>query len=167
MLVGELLGGTVTALDPVTLDATPVLALPEVAPRGDRRLAHGEVRGVYDLAPRPASDEVWAAHLLLGTDTPQPALDFESTVFPAVSVLGPSLDREAVLATDAADVVGLDGAFGDVVSGPRAKLPLGFQKTPYLNQPPPLRALTEFSTSDSLQDFLRVLEGERAISSGG
>ena len=35
---------------------------------------------------RPGTSELWVAHLMLGTDTPQPTLDFQSTVFPALSV---------------------------------------------------------------------------------
>ena len=38
-------------------------------------------------AARPGTDELWVAHLMLGTDTPQPALDFDNTVFPALSIL--------------------------------------------------------------------------------
>ena len=77
------------------------------------------MRGVYDLAPVPGSGELWAAHTLLGTDTAQPDLDFESTVFPAVSVLGLDGTWQETLSTDAADVVGIDGAVADIVSGPR------------------------------------------------
>jgi hypothetical protein len=60
-----------------------VWKVPDLAPRADPRLANGEVRGLYDVALRPGSDELWTVHLLLATATPQPALDFETTVFPA------------------------------------------------------------------------------------
>ncbi|HEY4238537.1 MAG TPA: di-heme oxidoredictase family protein [Kofleriaceae bacterium] len=117
--VSHLLAGTVTALDPADLSTRMTLTLPDTAPRGDRRLAHGQVRGVYDVAGRPGTAEVWFPHLLLGTDTSQPELDFESTAFPAVSlVTGGTYQR--TLSTDAEDLVGTDGAFGDVVSGPHA-----------------------------------------------
>ena len=43
--------------------------IPDIAPRGDARLAHGQVRGLYDVAARPGSDELWVAHVMLGTDT--------------------------------------------------------------------------------------------------
>ena len=72
LLVTHLLGPGVTAIDPATLAARRDLAIPDVAPRGDSRLAHGQVRGLYDVAARPGTDELWVAHLLLGTDTAQP-----------------------------------------------------------------------------------------------
>jgi hypothetical protein len=56
--------------------------------------------------------------MMLGTDTPQPTLEFDSTVFPALSLFddqGNQLARLTV-STDPND----GGAFGDVVSGPRA-----------------------------------------------
>ena len=114
------LDGRVSAIDPAEMSVTGEWSVPDADPRGDRRLAHGEVRGLYDLAPRPGTDEVWVAHTLLGTDVAQPALDFESTAFPALSLLGSDGAFMSRLSTDAADVPGIDGAFGDVVSGPRA-----------------------------------------------
>lgn len=78
---------------------------------------HGVVRGIYDVLPRPGSGETWVAAMMLGIDTPQPELDFQRTAFPALSILagGSELARLSVLATP-----GDGGAFGDVVSGPRA-----------------------------------------------
>src|SRR5262249_50351280 len=84
----------------------------------DKKEPHGVVRGIYDAALRPGSDEIWITHLMLGIDTPQPDLDFESTVFPALSLLtsdGRPLARLSVQANP-----GDAGAFGDVVSGPHA-----------------------------------------------
>ncbi|HEY0480998.1 MAG TPA: hypothetical protein VGD37_25960 [Kofleriaceae bacterium] len=131
LVVTHFLGGGITAIDPVAPGGPAVRAtwaLPDTAPRGDRRLAHGQVRGVYDVAWRPGGDELWLAHLLLGTDTAQPELDFASTVFPAVSIVhagaGTGTDAggryQTTLSIDAEDVPGVDGAFGDVVSGPHA-----------------------------------------------
>jgi YVTN family beta-propeller protein len=126
LVVTHLLSGGVTAIDPGPGEpgAAPVVratwALPDTAPRGDQRLAHGQVRGAYDVARRPGSDELWLAHVLLGTDTAQPALDFQSTIFPAVSILRAGGRHQATLSIDAQDVPGIDGAFGDVVSGPHA-----------------------------------------------
>jgi DNA-binding beta-propeller fold protein YncE len=92
----------------------------EVAPRGHRTLAHGKPRSLYDLALHPATGALWIAHELHGDDTAQPALDFESTVFAAVTIV-PTDAREAsaTLSIDAR-LAGEDGAFGDVISGPRA-----------------------------------------------
>src|SRR5439155_9362414 len=86
---------------------------------------HGQIRGVYDVAERPGTDELWVPHLMLGTDTAQPDLDFETTVFPAVSIVAPAAPGSdggyrATLTNDALDIAGIDGAFGDVVSGPHA-----------------------------------------------
>lgn len=91
-----------------------------MSPQGgeDPTEPHGQVRGLYDAAIRPGTAELWAAHLMLGTDTPQPTLDFQRTVFPALSVFdgtGSQLARLSVQVNS-----GDGGAFGDVVSGPRA-----------------------------------------------
>jgi cytochrome c peroxidase len=82
------------------------------------RHPHGVVRGIYDIAARPGTSELWIAHLMLGTDTPQPMLDFQRTVFPALTILDGSGEQLARLSVQADP--GDDGAFGDVVSGPHA-----------------------------------------------
>lgn len=99
-------------------EAPAAWTVPAVANRGDARIAHGEPRGFYDVVARPHSTETWVVHQLLGTDTPQPALDFERTAFPAITVF--DHDVPTTLSTDAQDVPGIDGQIGDVVSGPRA-----------------------------------------------
>ncbi|HEY0195080.1 MAG TPA: di-heme oxidoredictase family protein, partial [Kofleriaceae bacterium] len=63
---------------------------------------------------------LWVVHLLLGTDSAQPALDFQSTAFPAVSILHAGGGRYQKTLSIDADAPGIDGAFGDVVSGPHA-----------------------------------------------
>ncbi len=120
LLVTHLLGPGVTAIDPADMTVLATWTIPDGPTRGDRRLAHGQVRGIYDLANRPGSDEMWVAHAMLGTDTAQPDLDFESTAFPSISVLHSDGKYEQTLTTDAPDVPGVDGSFTDVVSGPRA-----------------------------------------------
>lgn len=119
-----LLSPGLDVLDAVTLDVQAQAAFDEVAPRGHKLLAHGVPRGLYGAAVRPGVGEVWVPHLLLAVDTAQPELDFESTVFPALSVRGPSgellADRAGgTLSTDSR-LPKVDGAFADVVSGPRA-----------------------------------------------
>jgi cytochrome c peroxidase len=76
------------------------------------------VRGIYDAAVRPGTSELWVAHIMLGIDTPQPELDFKRTVFPALSILNANGSELARLSVQANP--GDEGAFGDVVSGPRA-----------------------------------------------
>jgi YVTN family beta-propeller protein len=120
LLVTHFMGQGVTAIDPATMVAAPAWNIPATAPRGDRRLSHGVVRGVYDVAARPGTDELWTTHALLGIDTPQPALDFESTAFPALSLLHDDGTYVETLSTDAQDIPGVDGAIADVVSGPHA-----------------------------------------------
>jgi YVTN family beta-propeller protein len=120
LLVTHMLGPGVTALDPKTLAIRGTWVIPDTAPRGDKLLAHGEVRGLYDVAARPGSDELWVPHLMLATDTAQPDLDFESTVFPSVSILRSDGSYHATLSTDALEDAGVDGAFADIVSGPHA-----------------------------------------------
>ena len=120
LLVTHFMGEGVTAIDPVAMTAAPAWKIPPTAPRGDRRLAHGQVRGLYDLAARPGTDEIWVVHALLGIDTTQPTLDFESTAFPALSLLHDDGTYAQTLSTDAQDVPGPDGSISDVVSGPHA-----------------------------------------------
>jgi YVTN family beta-propeller protein len=120
LLATHLLGPGVSAIDPDTLAVRATWVVPDVAPRGDRRLAHGVVRGLYDLAARPGADELWVPDVLLAVDTAQPDLDAESTVFPSLSVLASDGTARATLSTDAAGVDGVDGAFTDVVAGPHA-----------------------------------------------
>jgi DNA-binding beta-propeller fold protein YncE len=119
LLVSHLLSANVTAIDPTSMKSEKVWTLPEVKPRGDKRLAHGVPRGLFDLAARPGSSEVWVLNTLLGIDTAQPDLDFESTAFPAVSIFQDGQSQQT-LSTDAQDVPGTDGAFPDVVSGVHA-----------------------------------------------
>jgi DNA-binding beta-propeller fold protein YncE len=86
---------------------------------GTQDVPHGLVRGVYDAMIRPGTSELWTVHVLLGTDTPQPDLDFQSTIFPAVTITdGTSGARLARLTVSTSP--GDGAAFGDVVSGPRA-----------------------------------------------
>lgn len=120
LLTTHFMGPGVTAIDPIAMKLDATWALPDVAPRGDARLAHGSVRGLYAVAARPGTGEVWVAHALLGVDTAQPDLDFESTAFPALSVLQDDGGFSQTLSTNAQDVPGINGAFGDVVSGPHA-----------------------------------------------
>ena len=118
LLATHLLGPGVSALatQPLALSATWTLA---DGPAGDgQNEPHGPVRGIYDAAIRPGSSELWVAHIMLGIDTPQPALDFQSTVFPALSILDPNGNQSARLSVQANP--GDGEAFGDVVSGPRA-----------------------------------------------
>ncbi|HZL18543.1 MAG TPA: beta-propeller fold lactonase family protein [Polyangia bacterium] len=99
-------------------DGPPIID--PVSNQEDPTEPHGAVRGLYDAVARPGTSEVWVAHLMLGIDTPQPDLDFQETVFPSLSILdsaagGNQLARLTVLANP-----GDGGAFGDIVSGPRA-----------------------------------------------
>jgi YVTN family beta-propeller protein len=120
LLVTHFLGAAVTAIDPALPSVRATWTIPDTAPRGDRRLAHGQPRGLYDVAARPGSEELWVAHVMLGTDTAQPDLDFESTVFPSVSILRADGSYHDTLSIDVLAIPGTDGAFGDIVSGPHA-----------------------------------------------
>ena len=118
--VTHFLLGSVTALDARSLAVVRTTQIPEILTRGDKRLAHGKVRGLHDLAPRPQSNELWVVHQLLGVDTAQPDLDFESTVFPALTTIDAVGNVSRTLSTNAQDVPGLNGAFADIVSAPVA-----------------------------------------------
>jgi YVTN family beta-propeller protein len=121
LLATHLLGPGVSAFatGPLALQATFRLA--DGPPQGDPEdptEPHGQVRGVYDAVVRPGTSELWVAHLMLGTDTPQPALDFQETVFPSLSLLDTAGNQLARLSVQANP--GDGEAFGDVISGPRA-----------------------------------------------
>ena len=122
LLVTHLLGPGVTSIDPTLLVAGAPWTLPDVAPRGDKRLAHGTPRGIFDVAVRPgASPELWVLDTLLGIDTAQPRSRLPNR---RRSPRSRSSRRAGVygqtISTDAQDVPGVDGAFVDVVSGPHA-----------------------------------------------
>ncbi len=59
-------------------------------PWRSKLVPNGEARGLYAVVPNPATGELWVPHLLLSVDTAQPALDFESSVFPTISALTPA-----------------------------------------------------------------------------
>jgi YVTN family beta-propeller protein len=121
LLVTHLLGPGVSALatDPLALTATWPLA--DGPPGSDPTVAHGVVRGIYDVVARPGSSEIWTAHMMLGIDTVEPALVFDDTVFPSVSIFDPRGDQLARLSVSPANGgPGSGGAFGDVTSGPRS-----------------------------------------------
>jgi YVTN family beta-propeller protein len=87
---------------------------------GDKRLPNGVARGLYQATPRPSTGELWVPHLLLGIKTPQPELDFESTVFPTVSALAADGATPARRLVFQPPVAGAKGSFSDSCSGPRA-----------------------------------------------
>lgn len=120
LLVTHFLGSQLSALDAQKLTLKEKWLAPDAPSRGDKRLAHGQARGLYDVAARPGGKELWVADTWLATDTAQPDLDFESTAFPALHVFDAQGHLQQVLSTDAQDVPGVDGAFFDVVSMPRA-----------------------------------------------
>ena len=124
LLATHLLGPGISTLATSPLALTTTWTVPDRGPETDPTEPHGQVRGLYDLAVRPGTSELWTLHLMLGTDTPQPTLDFENTVFPAVSILdstsGAQLARLSVEGSNVSAGASDNGAFGDIVSGPRA-----------------------------------------------
>ncbi len=114
----HLLGPGVSAFSTSPLALSTTFPLADGAAGSEQTEPHGPVRGIYDAAVRPGTSELWVAHLMLGIDTPQPALDFQSTVFPALSILSPTGNQIARLSVRANP--GDGQAFGDVVSGPHA-----------------------------------------------
>ena len=97
----HLLGPGVSAFATTPLALTTTFPLADGPPGSAQTEPHGPVRGIYDAAVRPGPSELWVAHLMLGIDTPQPALDFQSTVFPALSILGPAGNQLARLSVQA------------------------------------------------------------------
>ncbi len=132
LYASHLLGPGVSAIDPGTLRVAAPSPLPPLPRAADARHPNGEARGLYDVAPRPNSPELWVPHLLLSTETAQRPvregsdvleLNFETTVFPALSVLGVDGARAAWMSVAS---MGVDLAtrrrFGmqNITSGPHA-----------------------------------------------
>lgn len=127
----------VTALDAGTLKVLAFSALPDQPPdeSHNKLIPNGQARGAYGAIPRPGADqglggapgavsgapgELWVPHLLLATATPQPELDFQSTVFPTVTVFRPGASPPGRrLLFRPPTVLTATGAFSDVISGPR------------------------------------------------
>ena len=122
LLATHLLGPGVSALSTSPFALVSTWTVADRGPESDPTEPHGVVRGIYDVQARPGANELWVAHLMLGIDTPQPNLVFDNTVFPSLSILdgqqGTQLARLSVQGNSASP--GDDGAFGDVVSGPRS-----------------------------------------------
>jgi len=121
LMATHFLGPGVSAFStsPFALATTwPLADGPPVGDPEDPTEPHGQVRGIYDALVRPGTSELWVGHLMLGTDTPQPMLNFQETVFPSLSIFDASGNPLARLSVQANP--GDGQAFGDVVSGPRA-----------------------------------------------
>ena len=121
LIATHLLGPGVSAFATAPLELQATWALEDGPPKGepeDPTEPHGQVRGVYDAVVRPGTSELWVAHLMLGTDTTQPSLNFQETVFASLSILDGSGVETARLSVQANP--GDGEAFGDVVSGPHA-----------------------------------------------
>ncbi len=113
----------VTVIDTATFTTRNTVELAEQPPdQANGKLApNGLARGVYAAVPRPVGGDVWLPHLLLAVKTPEPDLDFQSTVFPTISTLAADGKAEAKrLLFQPLDPPGIAGSFTDVVSGPRA-----------------------------------------------
>ncbi len=121
LLATHFLGPGVSAFATAPLALKVTWALSDGPPQGDPEdptEPHGPVRGIYDAVVRPGTSELWVAHVMLGTDTTQPSLNFQETVFASLSILDPSGTPLARLSIQANP--GDGEAFGDVVSGPHA-----------------------------------------------
>jgi YVTN family beta-propeller protein len=113
----------VTVIDTASFTVRNTVELAEQPPNDavGKVAPNGLARGVYAAVPRPMGGDVWMPHLLLAVKTPEPDLDFQSTVFPTISTLAPDGMAEAKrLLFQPLDPPGAMGSFTDVVSGPRA-----------------------------------------------
>jgi YVTN family beta-propeller protein len=117
-----LVGAGVSVVDTASFAPTRKLGLADQPADGaSKRVPNGQPRGAYAAVPRPGSGDLWVPHLLLATGTPQPDLDFESTVFPTITLAAAdgSAEQRRLLFKPLL-VPGAQGAFSDSVSGPRA-----------------------------------------------
>ncbi len=109
-------------IDASKLTLTSFTALPDQPPDASKNklVPNGQARGAYSIVPNPITGQLWMPHLLLATGTPQPALDFQSTVFPTITLFQPGgaqVDRRLLFRPSS--VPSFAGAFTDSVSGPR------------------------------------------------
>jgi hypothetical protein len=111
----------VTVIDTARFAVTTDLVLSDQAADASSKLIpNGQPRAVYAAVPRPQTGDLWIPHLLLATGTAQPDLDFESTVFPAVTVAtADGKSEQKRLLGKPPMGAGAQGAFTDSVSGPR------------------------------------------------
>ena len=115
-----LLHAGVTSINTQTFTVDHTVEL--VAGQPDARsklIPSGLPRGVYAAVPRPLHTDLWLPHLLLAVTTPQPTLDFQSTVFPTITTLHADLGAGPRYVFLPLGVAGAIGSFTDVVSGPR------------------------------------------------
>jgi cytochrome c peroxidase len=110
-----LLHAGVTEIDTGSFSVHAMTELPKQDPGSDKLVPNGVARGVYMAVPQPTSGEVWLPHIRLAIDTQEPALDFQSTVFPEIATL-----NGRRFAFKPMTVPGATGSFSDVISGPRA-----------------------------------------------
>jgi YVTN family beta-propeller protein len=113
----------VTVIDAASFTVSATLELAEQPPdtANGKLVPNGVARGVYAAVPQPSTGTLWLPHLLLAIKTPEPDLDFQSTVFPTISLALPDGSAEAGRVLFAPPTVpGVMGSFTDVVSGPRA-----------------------------------------------
>jgi YVTN family beta-propeller protein len=121
LYVSHFLAPSVSVLDPATLHSKATLAIPDVPAQGNKLLASGQGRALYDVVARPGtSGEIWVPHMMLATSTPQPDLDFESTAFTTISVLKGDGTYVTRMSENAMSVSSNNGQFGDIVSGPHS-----------------------------------------------
>jgi len=109
----------VTAFSSAPLSMLGTWSIGDGPPGTMSTVPHGPVRGVYDAMVRPGSQELWVLHVMLGTDTSEPELNFQNTVFPAVSILD-ATSGTAVARLTVSTSPGDGAAFSDIVSSPRA-----------------------------------------------
>lgn len=132
LYASHLLGTVVSAIDPVRLRVRETTELAPIAREADPRVPNGDSRGFYDVAVRPgASGEVWLPHLILSNETVQAPvtpgsdrneLDFETTVFPGLSVVSGGARRAWLSVASLGVAPATRGRLGmqSITSGPHA-----------------------------------------------
>ncbi len=116
-----LLDPGISVIDTATFTLRGKTSLAAEPPQSDKRVPNGVARGAFSIVPRPKTGELWVPYLLLAVETPQPDLDFESTVFPTLSLLANDGSKEnRRLLFQPPSVAGAKGSFSDPASGPHA-----------------------------------------------
>jgi YVTN family beta-propeller protein len=88
---------------------------------------NGHPRAVYAVVPRPTDGELWVPHQLSSDTTPEPALTFDTAVFPTISRLsaggfslsGNGAVDDRLLYQPPLSLLAAAGSFTDSASGPR------------------------------------------------
>jgi YVTN family beta-propeller protein len=149
-----LLNPGVSVIDTQSLTLNHKVLIADQPAGHDQRIPNGVARGAFTVVPSPTTGELWVPYMLLGIGTPQPALDFESTVFPTIS----AFDAMGMMETrrllfQPPGLPEAKGSYADTASGPHA---MAFTPNGHL-------ALVAFGQSEDVMVFDATTGFEKSL----